>query len=71
MRVDGFGEMVVYEPSYIFGIATNGSTTNYPYTRKSGIKFWVRYERELKNNRAIELSFGMINKSTVFGHDFG
>ncbi len=70
MRVDGFGELIVYGPSNFFGLfSSNGGITYYPYAKKRGIKFWLRYERELKNNRGIELSFGMINKSTVFGHD--
>jgi hypothetical protein len=69
MRADGFGDPSIFGAGKIFGIATRGTYTDFPAKSNRGVKFWVRYERDLKNNRGVELSFGMINRSTVVGYD--
>ncbi len=62
METDGFGDDL--PGSFLFG-----GTTSYPKKEKRGLRYWLRYERELKNNRSIELSFGNVNNSRVFGNN--
>ncbi len=67
METDGFGDDESAGFLFYGSLFSGSGTTSYPKKEKRGLRYWLRYERELKNNRSIELSFGNVNNSRVFG----
>ena len=77
MLLSGFGDDIVHDNSGIisdffalFGITINTSSTEqYPNITAKGAPVWIRYGRELKNKKTIEISYGNIHNGTVSGFD--
>ncbi len=80
MRASGFGDRVTYnfdELSFLLAFiipfwdpsTTINITEQYPKSSTGTGKFWVRYGREIKDKRFIELSYGKIHNSSVEGFD--
>ena len=78
MKSSGFSDKVTYSSDLFdyyfsdlfaaFGLSTSHSN-QYPKISSNGLPVWIRYGRELKNKKIIELSYGKIHNSTVEGFD--
>lgn len=80
MEASGFGDMVSHEAytgdwffpllSILFGgYSTTTVYEDYPKSSKGNGNFWVRYGRELKNRKFVELGFGKIHSGAITGFD--
>lgn len=68
MTASGFGAQVttdfnLFNLDLLFG----SSTISYPMIINTKTKYWLRFGRELKNNRSIEAGIGLIHNSMVSG----
>lgn len=77
MNTSGFNDNINYSFDLfnlfqgIFGLGFQSVNLNdqYPKNKNNGGKYWIRYSREMKNKKIIELSYGKVHKSTVEGFD--
>lgn len=80
MNASGFGDDIVHGSGIIgglisdffsaFGINVNTSSIEqYPHITSKEAPLWIRYGRELKNKKIMEISYGNMHNGTISGFD--